>query len=153
MATIVLESETGSALVYCGFIFVLYREGLSGWILSMGGLAILLFILTLKYSPYVSLVALVFFVSVGHSSSVGKFGRWLTRELPLIAVLAFLPRLWSLLSNRLVPGADLALADMDPSVTEAVLNASAWSPILVFKPIYVLIPLLVFMMLRAMYRA
>ena len=31
MLAILGESETGSALVYVGFIFVLYREGLSGW--------------------------------------------------------------------------------------------------------------------------
>ena len=30
MLTIVAESETGSALVYVGYLFVLYREGLSG---------------------------------------------------------------------------------------------------------------------------
>ena len=47
MLTILGESETGSALVYVGFLFVLYREGLSGWWLFLLGMAILLFILTL----------------------------------------------------------------------------------------------------------
>ena len=47
MAIIVLQSETGSALVYVGFIFMLYREGLSGWFIFIAGMAILLFILTL----------------------------------------------------------------------------------------------------------
>ena len=31
MLVILAESETGSALVYVGFIFVMYREGFSGW--------------------------------------------------------------------------------------------------------------------------
>ena len=31
MLIIVAENETGSALVYLSFLFVLYREGLSGW--------------------------------------------------------------------------------------------------------------------------
>ena len=45
MLIIIGQSETGSALVYVGFIFMLYREGLSGWLIFMVGMAILLFIL------------------------------------------------------------------------------------------------------------
>lgn len=58
MLVIVCESETGSALVYVGFLFALYREGLTGWILFIIGMAILLFILTLVTSPLVSLTVL-----------------------------------------------------------------------------------------------
>lgn len=58
MALIILEKETGSALVFFSFIFVLYREGLSGWFLVFGILAILLFVLTLAFSPFVSLIVL-----------------------------------------------------------------------------------------------
>ncbi len=47
MLAILAESEAGSALVYVGFIFVLYREGLSGWWLFLLGMVIVLFILTL----------------------------------------------------------------------------------------------------------
>ena len=56
MMIIVLQSETGSALVYVGFIFMLYREGLSGWLIFMIGMAILSFILTLTASPYVAVL-------------------------------------------------------------------------------------------------
>jgi rod shape determining protein RodA len=58
MLLIVLEKETGSALVYFAFIFVLYREGLSGWFLILGMLAIVLFIMTLSFSPYLSIIFL-----------------------------------------------------------------------------------------------
>lgn len=58
MLIIVAESETGSALVYVGFVFVLYREGLSGWFLVLIGMAILLFILTLTTPVYVPFVVL-----------------------------------------------------------------------------------------------
>lgn len=44
---ILLQNDTGSALVYGAFILVLYREGLSGNILLVGVLAAVLFILTL----------------------------------------------------------------------------------------------------------
>ena len=58
MVVILAESETGSALVYVGFIFVMYREGLSGWWIFCIGMAALLFILTLTASPYVSILVL-----------------------------------------------------------------------------------------------
>ena len=55
MLAIVAESETGSALVYVGFLFPLFREGLSGWFLIIILIAVLLFILTLKTSVWISL--------------------------------------------------------------------------------------------------
>ncbi|MBO4264265.1 MAG: rod shape-determining protein RodA [Bacteroidales bacterium] len=56
MLIIVAESETGSALVYVGFIFVLYREGLSGWYIAIIGMAILLFVLSLTTPLWVPLL-------------------------------------------------------------------------------------------------
>ena len=47
---ILLQNDTGSALVYFSFILVLYREGLSGVVLFFGTLLILLFILALIIS-------------------------------------------------------------------------------------------------------
>ena len=73
MLAILGESETGSALVYVGFIFVLYREGLSGWWLFLMGMAILLFILTLVTQWWISVAVLfvvcaVYFIQVLCSS-------------------------------------------------------------------------------------
>ena len=65
MLAILGESETGSALVYVGFLFVLYREGLSGWWIALMGLAILLFILTLLTKWWVS-VALTGVLCLGY---------------------------------------------------------------------------------------
>lgn len=47
---ILLQNDTGSALVYFAFILVFYREGLTGWILISGFLAALFFVLTLSFS-------------------------------------------------------------------------------------------------------
>ena len=58
MLIILAENETGSALVYAGMLFVLYREGLPGVILVLLGLAVILFILTLKTSVWISLIVL-----------------------------------------------------------------------------------------------
>ncbi len=66
---ILLQNETGSALVYVSFIFVLYREGLSGNILLLGFVAAVLFILTLLVSKIILIsiiggIALIFFFLV-----------------------------------------------------------------------------------------
>jgi len=46
-ALIMLQPDTGSTLVYCAFVFVLYREGLSGNFLLLGLAAAAFFILAL----------------------------------------------------------------------------------------------------------
>ena len=94
MLTIVAEKETGSALVYVGFIFVLYREGFSGWFLASIALIVLLFILTLTVSPYAAVLTLMGSVSFCYCAENGKFKRWLFREAPLIILMAFLPAIW-----------------------------------------------------------
>ncbi|MCC7302324.1 MAG: rod shape-determining protein RodA [Bacteroidia bacterium] len=52
-AIILLQNETGTALVYMSFIFVLYREGLSGNFLLGGFLFALLAILSLLFSKFI----------------------------------------------------------------------------------------------------
>lgn len=47
MAIIVLQSETGSALVFSVFFLALYREGFSGIFLTLASLAVILFIVAL----------------------------------------------------------------------------------------------------------
>ena len=47
---IILQKETGSALVFFVFFFVLYREGMSGLILLLGVSFILFFIVVLRFS-------------------------------------------------------------------------------------------------------
>jgi rod shape determining protein RodA len=59
MLVIIAESETGSALVYVSFIFVLYREGLSGWWLVMLGMAALLFVVTIRVGWWLALLLLI----------------------------------------------------------------------------------------------
>ena len=80
MLAILGESETGSALVYVGFLFVLYREGLSGWWIALMGLAILLFILTLLTKWWVS-VALTGVLCLGYYIQVLRHSRREERSL------------------------------------------------------------------------
>ena len=58
MAIILLQNDTGSALVFAAFIFVLYREGLSQNFLVFGFIAAALFVLSLMV-PKLLLVAVV----------------------------------------------------------------------------------------------
>ncbi len=48
---ILLQHDTGSALVFSSFILVLYREGMSGLPLVLAFVAVLLFVLTLYFGP------------------------------------------------------------------------------------------------------
>jgi len=55
VALIFLQNDTGSALVFGVFAFVLYREGMSGVFLFMGLLAAVVFILTLILQPLITI--------------------------------------------------------------------------------------------------
>ncbi len=50
---ILLQDDTGSMLVFSAFIFVLYREGLSGNVLIIIALVIILFVLTLMVNKFI----------------------------------------------------------------------------------------------------
>ena len=54
-----LQKETGSALVYGGFLLVLYREGLSGNYLLLGIGVVILFILTLLFGKFIMITILL----------------------------------------------------------------------------------------------
>ena len=90
---ILLEKETGSALVYLGFLIVCYREGMTGWILVAGLLAILFFILTLIFSPFVAILVLAALAGI----AAGFYNRRpITGAIATVVVitfLAFIPRL------------------------------------------------------------
>ena len=100
MLIILGESETGSALVYAGFIFVMYREGLSGWWIFSILVAILLFILTLTLSPYVSVLVLLGVVALGVIVLGKRLDKWLPINLGVLVLLAFLPRLMGLAAGK-----------------------------------------------------
>ena len=60
MALVLLQNDTGSAIVFVSFIFVLYREGFpgTGWLMVAGVVAIILFIFTLVWSQKVMYIIL-----------------------------------------------------------------------------------------------
>jgi rod shape determining protein RodA len=64
MILILLQKDTGTALVFLVFVLVLYREGLSWVVLFVGGLAILLFVLTMLV-PIPVLLAVISVIALG----------------------------------------------------------------------------------------
>ena len=102
MLIIVLQSETGSALVYVGFIFMLYREGLSGWLIFMIGMAILTFILTLTTSPFIAVLVLAGVASLCISLYSDKFKSWILVCVPAIVILSFVPQVLDVLTEWIV---------------------------------------------------
>jgi rod shape determining protein RodA len=62
---IILQNDTGSALVYIVFIIPLFREGMSGLILFFVFYAALLFILTLVVSPITIIVTVIVLALLG----------------------------------------------------------------------------------------
>ncbi len=66
------QPDPGSALIYCIFIIVLYREGLPAWYLWTGFCAIFLFVLTLILEPqYVIILALIVLLLIHYKSRLG----------------------------------------------------------------------------------
>ena len=151
MMIIVLQSETGSALVYVGFIFMLYREGLSGWLIFIIGMAILSFILTLTASPYTAILVLAGVASLCTMLYSGRFKWWLMIGVPVIIFFAFVPALLDSMSEWIVGAEQVA------AITESIAAGDEVSLPLIMKikPIYVLLggifitlPILVFQAFR-----
>ena len=55
VALILLQNETGSALVFLSLFFVLYREGMSGLVLFSALLAVVVFVVTVKFADTATL--------------------------------------------------------------------------------------------------
>ena len=137
MLAILAENETGSALVYVGFIFVLYREGLSGWFITVIGATILIFILTLTASPFTAILTLTGLILLSNCAA-GESRRFLLWSLAFLGAMILLPRGLRALCELLVPGASL-LETADPSVRMSILRASPWTAVLKIRPLHILL--------------
>ncbi|MFC0877062.1 rod shape-determining protein RodA [Saccharicrinis sp. FJH2] len=62
---ILLQNDTGSALVYASLVLVMYRQGLSGIFLTAAILAVLYFILSLIYSQSLVLIMILALAVIG----------------------------------------------------------------------------------------
>lgn len=140
MLVILGESETGTALVYVGFIFVLYREGLSGWFLVVIAMAILLFILSMVASTYTALVVLAGMILVCNALHGKKSVRYMALFSLITVALAYLPRLWTSFVDSIIPGASI-IESADVFVAETIRNSSPNLFLLQIKPLHILLVL------------
>lgn len=81
---ILLQYDTGSALVFSAFILVLYREGMSGVPLLLGLAAVVMFLLTLYFEPAYVIIGMAILVG----ASLFFIKRNLQNILTLIGILA-----------------------------------------------------------------
>ena len=73
LAIIVLQNDTGSGVVLCSFLFVLYREGLNKWICIPIILVAALFIFSFLFTPLFLLVLLVVIFTVSDAMMIGSW--------------------------------------------------------------------------------
>ena len=142
MLIIVAESETGSALVYAGFIFVLYREGFSGWWLGLIGLVILLFITTLTISPYTSILILIGILTLCNAfmGPRKEFWKRIGTGIGFVALMSALPWLWGMLQGAVQNHLDwMERVAWVPMARES--QTYRWAILLKIKPLYILLGL------------
>ncbi|MDE5421062.1 rod shape-determining protein RodA [Ancylomarina sp. DW003] len=112
---ILLQNDTGSALVYSVFILVLYREGLSGFVLFLALLAAIFFVFTLIYSSFAVAILIVAIAAI----SLKMIGVQTKQIIIALTILAgSFGTLW--LINK---GADLKLGNFSLSFVAILLNA------------------------------
>lgn len=139
MLIIVAESETGSALVYIGFVFVLYREGLSGWWLGLFGLVILLFITTLTLGPFWAILIMTgVLVACNAYMQPSRFFQRLLICGGAVLLIALLPALLDFLSGLVRTRMDLLNNRVwVPAADET--GRYFWSFVLRIRPMYVML--------------
>jgi rod shape determining protein RodA len=91
---ILLQNETGTVLVFGAFVLVLYRQGLSQWVLIVGVLFVSIFILALLFPPDSVIVGLSYFfgfvllltIYTGLKRKTNRVRRILVRSIAVIGI-------------------------------------------------------------------
>ena len=88
MALVLAQNDTGSAIVFVSFIFVLYREGFpsAGWLMVAGVAAILLFVFTLVWSQKVMYIILGSLLVLTLTSYIVTKKKGIVRMLAVFAI-------------------------------------------------------------------
>jgi rod shape determining protein RodA len=113
---IVLQNETGGALVFAAFLLMLYREGMKGIVLLIGSFTILLFVIIIKLSIIPIQVnhgtlgmllgmSIILLVQVGYAIFIGKNRNEaliLLASTMVIGVIAYVLNIWFYLNYNYV---------------------------------------------------
>ncbi|MBO4543758.1 MAG: rod shape-determining protein RodA [Bacteroidales bacterium] len=84
---IVLQHDVGSAIPFIFLIFAMYREGLNGWIIMIGVLAVALFIMYMVMPKWLifTLIVLVFVFLFAKTKKKKKYAPWLILSMIVIS--------------------------------------------------------------------
>ena len=93
---IIMEKETGSALVYLGLLFVFYMQGMSGWFIILGFSLAAIFSLTISFSPLTAIICALAACSLLRLL-IWKRGKWFISAVAVIVLIAYLPKLYATL--------------------------------------------------------
>ena len=89
---ILMEKETGSALVYVGLILVFYMEGLAGWVILLGIGLIGIFVVTLALSPLTAIV-IAFSICCVIQFFMNRNLVWLLTAVLTVVLMCYIPKL------------------------------------------------------------
>ncbi|MGB3587591.1 MAG: rod shape-determining protein RodA, partial [Tunicatimonas sp.] len=100
---IILQGDTGTAMVYAAFVLVFYREGFSPLLLGIGIAAVILFVLTLFVNQVYLIIAVVVtaFLLIGINSRKTK--RIITISATAVAVISLVVSVDFLVTDVLKP--------------------------------------------------
>ena len=105
---IIMQKETGSALVFLAFMLMLYREGMNGIILLLGVLAVILFVVVVRFSVvplqvdrgtlgFVAGMGIILLVQFIYAFFVGRHHKqalYLLAGTAVVAVLSVVINIW-----------------------------------------------------------
>lgn len=108
MVLIVLQRETGSALVFLAFLLMFYREGMDGIVLLLGVLAVVLFVLSIGFSEVpiqensgtlgmvlsMLLILVIQYVYALFFNNHGREATWLLLSVIGIAAISYVLNIW-----------------------------------------------------------
>jgi rod shape determining protein RodA len=108
LGLIILQHETGSALVFLAFSLMLYREGMNGIVLLLGTFAIVLFVVVIRFSNipiqgdrgtlgFIAAMLIILLVQVGYAVFIGRNRKEAIILLVgtlVIAIIAYILNIW-----------------------------------------------------------
>jgi rod shape determining protein RodA len=87
---IIFQNDVGSAIVYVAFVLVLFREGLTPWVLLVGVVILVLFFVSLLAQPITVLIALYFFSAILYRLNNNKALREITIATGIISAIGLI---------------------------------------------------------------
>lgn len=100
---IILQGDTGTALVFSSFILVYFREGMSPAILLIGFLAVLVFVLTLLVNQTILIISVVVLGLIAIGLSIRSVKRILAIVTGLVFIIIMIISVDFLMTNVLKP--------------------------------------------------